>query len=96
MLISMLSIGAYTVIDTSKTVEANEGSIYDIQEYISEQRMANKLMQEIQQQYQYQNQRQQSQTIYNPPPYEPPPRRCWDYADDGYEYEYDCYTGNWL
>ena len=79
-LISMLAIAAYTVIDTSKVVAENSTNIKGITEYIAEQRIANKLMQEMQQQP-YRNQRQQ------PPPYEPPPRDCWD---DYYQEWYDC------
>ena len=30
------------------------------------------------------------------PTYQEPPRRCWDLWEDGYEYEVDCLSGNWL
>lgn len=83
-LISMLSIAAYTVIDTSKAVAENTTNIKGITEYVAEQRIANKLMQDMQYQP-YNNQRQQ------PPEYPPPPQGCWDQG-----YEYDCETGNWL
>jgi len=78
-------------IEAPKNIEANAEDIYDIQGYINEQRIANKLMQKMQQQ-QYQK------TIYRQetPKYEPPPTEdCWDYANDGYQYPVDCFTWEW-
>ena len=72
-LISILSIVAYTVIDTSKAVAQNTNNIKGITEYVAEQRIANKLMQDMQ------------QTIYQPPRKEEPycewendEKWCWD------------------
>jgi len=46
-LFGILSFAAYTVIDTSKDVEANTKNIYNVQAWINEKRIENKLLKKI-------------------------------------------------
>ena len=85
-------------VEAPEHIKANAGEIQSINDYIKEQQIQNKLLIEIQnqqvqqQQYYvpYNNQRQQA------PQYPAAPRECWDYAEDGFQYKYDCISGNWL
>ena len=72
-----------TYITLPSDVEALQEDFIDLKQILQKQQTINE--------FYYNKERNQ------PPPYEPPEvRRCWDYAGDGYEYEYDCNTGNWL
>ncbi len=73
-----------------KRVEAVEQDVIDLKQIIEYYYQNDQQQQRSYQPAQYQNQRQQA------PQYQEPDPRCWDYANDGYEYEYDCNTGNWL
>jgi len=77
-LIGMIMVGSYTAVNTTKQVDANDKRIYNVEEYVYEQRKSNEIMQklqerQVQQTYlqQQQQQWQQQQTIYNPPRQQP-------------------------
>lgn len=86
--IAVIFVGLFWLADFVRLpdrVEANEEDVQDIKDYVREQRVANDLQRDWQQQYKYER-----------PQYEQPPRRCYDYANDGYQYEIDCITGDWM
>lgn len=80
---------AANYITLPENVEANTGDIVDLKQIIRDQQTINDFYYKREQQQPYNNQRQQA------PRYELPQERCWEWANDGYEYETDC-EGNWL
>lgn len=71
-----------TYVTLPNDVEAVEQDIVDLKQIIQSQQIINDFYYQREQTYQ--------------PKYQEPQRRCWDFAKDGYEYEYDCITNEWL
>jgi hypothetical protein len=67
--------------------------IMSVEQWIAVQQEANQIQRQWQeQQMQYYQQYQPVQS----PPYQAPKPRCWDYWEDGYQYEVDCQTWEFL
>ena len=84
ILTSFVKVSVY--IEAPKNIQANAEEIYDIKAYINEQRIANELMREMQQQKQYYPNQRQQQPYYPPSPRE----ECWD---SYYQEYYPCNEG---
>lgn len=76
--------------DFPPRVEAVEQDVTDLKKIIEYYYRTEQ--QQVQQPYQ-----QEQQYYPNQPAYQnPEPRKCYDKWTDGYQYEVNCYTGDWM